>query len=151
MSDKHIIEVNGVKLEVDLRHARRIETLRIGDRVKVLTKSYGNEYKVTAGTVIGFDPFRTLPTIIVAHLDVTYNEAQVKFVYFNAQSKDVEVVASVDDDALDVNKADILAQMDRVIQKKLDEVAELRIRREFFLANFRAYWPEHAPVVGERS
>jgi len=147
MSDKHVIEINGIKMEVDLRHAKRIDMMRVGDRVKVLVKQYGNEYKISAGTIIGFEPFKELPTIIVAYLDVTYNEAAVKFLYFNSASKDVDIVAAVDDDALDVNKAGVLAQMDRAIQKKEDEVADLRLKREFFLANFRAYWPEHAPVV----
>lgn len=54
---KTIIEVNGVKLEVDLRTARRIDEIRIGDRVKVLIKGY-SDYKVHAGTVIGFEPSR---------------------------------------------------------------------------------------------
>lgn len=146
MSDKHVIEINGVKMEVDLRHTRRIDTMRVGDRVKVLTKLYGGEYKIHAGTIIGFEPFEKLPTIIVAYLDVDYSQATVKFIYFNAASKDVEIVVAVDDDALDVNKADVLSQMDRAIQKKEDEVADLKSRRAFFLANFRAYWPEHAPV-----
>lgn len=146
MSNKHVIEINGVKMEIDLRHAKRIDTMRVGDRVKVLTKHYGNEYKINAGTIIGFEPFKELPTIIVAYLDTNYAEVTVKFLYFNAASKDVEIVASIDEDALDVNKAGVLAQMDRAIQKKEDEVADLKLKREFFLANFRAYWPEHAPV-----
>ena len=37
---KRIIEVNGVKLEVDMRYARKIEELRVGSRVKVLIKNY---------------------------------------------------------------------------------------------------------------
>ena len=31
-NEKTIIEVNGVKLEVDLRQAKRIETLQVGTR-----------------------------------------------------------------------------------------------------------------------
>lgn len=146
MNDKHVIEINGVKMEVDLRHARRIDTMRVGDRVKVLTKLYGGEYKIHAGTIIGFEPFKELPTIVVAYLDVSYAEATVKFLYFNAASKDVEIVVAVDDDTLDVNKAGVLAHMDRAIQRKQDEVEDLKLKRAFFLANFRAYWPEHAPI-----
>jgi hypothetical protein len=44
MTEKTIIEVSGVKLEVDLRQARRIEEIRIGDRVKVLTKDYSADW-----------------------------------------------------------------------------------------------------------
>ncbi len=146
MNEKHTFEINGVKMEVDLRHAKRIDTMRVGDRVKVLSKLYGGEYKVSPGTIIGFEPFKELPTIVVAYLDVSYAEATVKFLYFNAASKDVEIVVAVDDDTLDVNKAGVLAHMDRAIQRKQDEVEDLKLKRAFFLANFRAYWPEHAPI-----
>lgn len=143
--EKTIIEVNGVKLEVDLRHAKRIDTLQVGDRVKVLIKTY-SDYKVFAGTVVGFEPFKNLPTVIIAYLDVEYNSASVKFVYFNAQSKEVEVVKAIDDDCLDIDKVGVLQKFDREIEKKKDEVTDLEAKRAYFLANFRAYWPELAKV-----
>ena len=60
-SEKTIIEVNGVKLEVDMRTARRIEEIRIGSPVKLLTKvTYGGN-KVHPGIVISFEPFKDLP------------------------------------------------------------------------------------------
>lgn len=40
MDQKRIIEVNGVKLEVDLRNARRVDEFRVGSPVKVLVKNY---------------------------------------------------------------------------------------------------------------
>ena len=51
------IEINGVKMDVDMRHAkvRKTESLKVGDRVKLLQKKYGNSYEVNAGVVIGFD------------------------------------------------------------------------------------------------
>ncbi len=142
MSERTIIEVNGVKLEVDLRHARRIEEIRIGDRVKVLrTEGYTDKsHKVYAGTVVGFEPFEKLPTVIVAYLQTDWHNVGVQFVYFNAQTKDVEIIKAIDDDQLDVNKADILAKMDREIQRKRDETTDLAARRAYFLAQFRAYW-----------
>ena len=69
--NKTVIEVNGVKLEVDLRQAVRIDTLGVGDRVKVMVKIY-SDYKVYAGVVVGFEPFKELPTIIIAYLDTQY-------------------------------------------------------------------------------
>lgn len=35
---KRIIEIDGVKIEVDLRTAKRIDTYRVGDNVKILNK-----------------------------------------------------------------------------------------------------------------
>lgn len=139
--EKTIIEVNGVKMEVDLRNAKRIDTLQVGDRVKVLIKTY-SDYKVFAGTVIGFEPFKLLPTVIIAYLDIDYNSANIKFVYFNAQTKETEVVKAIDDDCLDIDKASILQRFDREIEKKREEVADLEAKRNYFLSNFRAYWPE---------
>lgn len=138
-----IIEVNGVKLEVDLRQAKRIDTLQVGSPVKVLMKGY-SDYKVHAGTVVGFEPFASLPTIIVAYLDVDYNSANLKFLHFNAQTKDAEVVHSVDGDLVDIDRAGIVERMDREIVKKEQELEDLHARKAFFLANFGKYFPAAA-------
>lgn len=143
--EKTIIEVNGIKLEVDLRTAKRIDTLRVGDRVKVLLKEY-SDYRVYAGTVIGFEPFAILPTVIVAYLKNDYNGPEVKFIYFNAQSKEVEIVKAIDDDQLNIDKATVVQRMDREIEKKLAEVEDMRAKKAYFLENFKAYWPDMARV-----
>lgn len=145
MDSKAIIEVNGVKMEVDLRTARRVDELRVGDRVKVLTKGY-SDYKVHAGTIVGFEPFQNLPTIIVAYVDRDYATVGVKFVYFNSQTKETEIVKAIDDDQLDIDKCGVLQAFDRDIQKKRDEVADIEAKKAYFLANFKAYWPELAQV-----
>lgn len=145
---KTVIEVNGVKLEVDLRTAKRVDELRVGDRVKVLVKQY-SEYKVHAGTIIGFEPFENLPTVIVAYLDIDYLGVNVKFVYFNAQSKEVEIVKAIDDDQLDVSKRDLCASFDRDIAKKEMEISELRQKKSFFLERFGEYWKVEAPAEAE--
>lgn len=143
-----VIEINGVKLEVDLRHARRVDQLRVGDRVKVLVKNY-TDYKVHAGTIIGFEPFNHLPTIIVAYLDIDYSGTNVKFVHFNSNSKEVEIVKAVDDDQLDISKRDICAWFDRETAKKEQEISELREKKSFFLEKFGAYWNVDAPAAAE--
>lgn len=145
MSEHTTIEINGAKFEIDLRQAKRIDTLRVGDPVKVLVKVYDG-YKVHAGTVIGFEPFNNLPTVIVAYLEESYSTTGVKFLYFNAQSKETEVVKSIDNDLLEINRANILRQMDSEIEKAKANVQDLQAKRKFFLDNFRAYWP-HAEKV----
>lgn len=139
MDGKTIIEVNGVKMEVNLRSARRIDELKIGDRVKVLIKVY-NDYLVHAGTIIGFEPFQNLPTIIVAYLVKDYSRVEIKFLYFNAKTKETEIVKAIDDDQLDIDKSTVLQQMDREIQKKIDEADDLRAKKAYFLENFKMYW-----------
>jgi hypothetical protein len=140
MQNKTIIEVNGVKLEVDLRSARRIDELKVGDRVKVLKKKYSDEFAIHAGTIVGFEPFTQLPTIIIAYLEVSYDKAEIKFEYFNSKSKDVEIVKSIDEDQLEVNKADVLSKFDREIAKKEGEIADLKLRKEYFVREFKHYW-----------
>lgn len=137
---KTVIEVNGVKLEVDLRTARRIDTLRIGDRVKCLVKSYGGNMETYPGVVVGFEPFPSLPTMIVAYLDHGYGSVTLKFQSFNSATKDFEVVADLDNNALEVDKANILQRFQREIddlQRKKEEVEQ---KRDFFLAHFGRYF-----------
>ena len=140
--EKTIIEINGVKMEVDLRHAKRIETLRVGDPVKVLTKDYGG-HKVHYGVVVGFEPFKELPTVIVAYMNVDYTKAECKFLYFNKQSKDVEIVASDDRDILP--KSEILERFDRELAKKRQEMEEIQDRKRYFEQNFGEYYRAVAP------
>ena len=138
-NEKTVIEITGVKMEVDLRHARRIDNIRVGTRVKVLRKKYSN-YEVLHGIVIGFEPFKELPTIIVAVVNVTYSEATVDFIYYNTKTEDIEIVISSDDDLSALDKNDFIAKVDRDIAKKQNEITELNNRKSFFLSKFKAYW-----------
>jgi ribosomal protein L19 len=90
-NQKTIVEINGVKLEVDLRTAKTVEEYRVGDTVKLLKKEYGDSYKSYAGMIVGFDPFISLPTIIVAYIDQSYSGVDIKFDYLNAKSEGVEI------------------------------------------------------------
>lgn len=146
---KRVIEINGVKLEVDMRYAKRVDEMRVGSKVKVLNKEYSG-YKVYAGVIMGFEEFQNLPTIIVAYLDCGWSSADIKFVHYNAESKDVEICAAVTDEA-DLNKQDAMSSFDREIVKKERELADLREEREYFDKKFGIYWtplsmPEPAPA-----
>lgn len=139
MEQMKTIEINGVKMEVDLRHAKRVDELRVGDRVKVLKKDY-SEYKVNNGVIIGFEPFSKLPTIIVAHIEVGYSDAKILFTHYNEQSKDVEVVKAIDDDHHALDKTHILKQIDRQIEVKQQEINDYQAKKEYFLDKFKTYW-----------
>lgn len=136
---KTTIEIHGVKFEVDLRTAKRIDTLQVGDRVKVLIKQY-SDYKVYPGTVVGFEPFSKLPTVIVAYLDQGYSSADLKFLYFNAETKETEIVKAIDDDQLDLNRVKINDFFSRSLAKNEQERAEILAKQKYFDDNFRAYW-----------
>lgn len=148
MTDMTIVEVNGVKLEVDMRTAKRIETLRVGTRVKVLRKPSYGEPQVHSGVVVGFEPFTNLPSILVAYIKKEdYKSAKIETVAINEKTKDVEIVASVDDILFD--REDALKSFDSQIleaRAKLDGLIE---QREYFQRNFSAYWaPVEKPVAG---
>lgn len=135
---KQIIEVNGVKLEVDMRHARRIEELRVGSRVKVLTKTYSGA-EVNPGVVVGFEPFPSKPTIIIAYVKAGYSDVGLHTLSYNADTKDVEIVASIDDD-FSVSKTEVLGWFDRERTKLANQASELEAKQQFFLDRFQNYW-----------
>lgn len=134
-----VIEINGVKLEVDMRYAKRIEELRIGSRVKVLDSTGYGDAKVHPGIVVGFEPFATLPTIIIAYIESNYSDVGLKTVSYNAKTEKIEIVASVDDD-FSVNKSEVLGWFRRERQKLDEKRAELDAKEQFFLDRFKAYW-----------
>jgi len=140
-AEKTIIEVNGVKLEVDLRHARVVhENLHVGSKVKVLAKGgYGGPV-VHPGVVVGFEPFRELPTIIVAYLDISYAKAELNFAYINEKSADKWDLVPAVDDEIPVNRADVLAVFDREILKRQEEIRDFERRKEYFMRNFNVYF-----------
>ena len=148
MSEKQttIIEVNGVKLEVDLRTAKRIDQLSIGSRVKCLVKGYGNDFATYPGVIVGFDPFPSMPTMNVAYLDTSYGGG-LKFKAFNSETKDFEVVADLDNNRLEIDREDVLRRMDREIEAKRIELEKLEAQRSYFLTHFGRYFEELQPAT----
>ena len=135
-----IIEVNGVKLEVDLRTCKRVENLKVGSKVKILRKGNYSTPEVFPGVIVGFERFQTQPTIIVCYLEVSYSKCDLMFAYINSDSKDKwEMVATVDTE-LPVAKADVLSKIDTEIQKKKDEIEDIELRRDYFLRHFNKYF-----------
>lgn len=134
-----IIEINGIKMEVDLRHAVRIDHLKIGDRVKCLVKTY-SDFQTCAGVIVGFEPFKNLPGIVVAYLDTGYASGTLKFKTFNAETKDFEIVSDLDNNALEVDKTSILATFDREAATKRRELEDIEAKRAYFLAHFGRYF-----------
>lgn len=136
--DKTIIEVNGIKLEVDLRSAKRIDEFRVGDTVKVLVKTYSN-YESRLGIIAGFDNFKMLPTIIIASIKPNSYSETLQWHYINSESKDIEICQAIDVD-LSYSKADVLEAFNRDIAKKELELKDLNMRKEYFLEKFGKFF-----------
>ena len=148
MNDPNIqtIEINGIKFDVDLRTAKRVDTFKVGSHVKILLKSANSyiEEKVRPGVVVGFEPFESCPTIIVCYVDISWSEAKLEFAYINAKTHDkYELVMSIDDE-ISFTKEDVLTRLDREVAKKREEIAEIERKRTFFLEHFNKYFAPEA-------
>ena len=132
---KRIIEINGIKMEVDLREAKRIDTFRVGDTVKVLMKKYGGGYNVYPGVIVSFVEFAKLPTIEVLYLEYS----KVSFAAINSETEEIEIAPASEIDT-SLSKAaieDTLSQAVNSAQKSLDEAkARIRLFREYFGKHF---------------
>jgi hypothetical protein len=135
MSDgKKIIEVHGVKIEVDPATIRIVESYKVGDNVKILLKEY-NDWKLHHAVITGFYPFKNKPSIALAYMNEGYGEDKVKFIVLNEDSKDVELCPAAELD-LELDKKDILSSMDRKIESIKADLANHEMQRKFFLERF---------------
>lgn len=134
MSETTVIEINGVKMEIDLRHARQVHAnLRIGSRVKILNKEYSS-HTIYPGVIVGFENFQSLPTIVVAALVKDYSKADIKYYYVNGASKH-EMVPALDWYP-DTNKAEVLNTFNMQIKKLMLDIEEIEIKKAYFAEHF---------------
>lgn len=138
------VEINGVKMEIDLRSAKRIDTFKVGDDVKLLKKgnydsSYDREDKIYPGMIVDFCNFKDLPTMVVAYFEEgSWNASPtIQFVYFNEHTSGWDIVYC-DKNELKVSEQSILQKFDREIEKKQKELDELCDKKEYFITHFMA-------------
>ena len=131
-STKRIVEINGIKMEIDLRTAKRVDHYKVGDRVKVLVKGY-SDWSSNFGVIVAFDEFVNLPTITVCYVESGYS-ADLKFATINSQAKDVEIAPCIDDVVID--QKDVLDKINRLIESKEAEINDLLAKRSYFIRHF---------------
>lgn len=142
MSEMQTIEIHGTKIITDTRTAERSDVLRVGSKVKILCKGSYSGPDVYPGVVVGFEPFKELPTIIVCYLQHNYSEAELKFAYVNEKSHEkYDLILSIDDE-LPIAKTDMLARMDTAIEKAQASVDDLKRKRDYFLKHFNQYFEQ---------
>jgi len=135
---KRIVEVGGVKVEVDLRTAKTVSEYKVGDKIKILCKEY-SEYKCYYGTIVGFDQFQTLPTIVVAYIKNSYSEANLCFVYLNSQSKDFEI-APINDWEIDIDIEKIKNQFEYDIEQAKKVIDDKQKKYVWFMDNYNKFF-----------
>lgn len=138
MEEKRIVEIDGVKIEVDLRTAKRIDTFAVGDNVKVLCKEYNDQYKVKPGIITDFANFKEKPTIVVA----VFNEGSwssspsIEFIYIYEGMEDKYEIVFADDEELRLTKDGVVEKFEREIQKKRNEAQDLQNQLDYFKKHF---------------
>lgn len=146
--EKTIIEVRGMKMEIDLSTARRIDNYKVGDSVKVLRKEYGDRFVSNPGVIVGFDNFENLPTIVVAYLKLEYSSAQIDFVYINSQTKDIEICHMADAEKV-LDRSTAVEALDREISKQEMVLQDLKAKKSYFMKNFRDHFDKALQVGKE--
>lgn len=134
--EKRVIEVNGVKLEVDMRYARRIDEFKVGDTVKVLDKR-NNKNEMRTGVITDFANFKELPTIMVAMYKPGdyWSAPSIEFLPYNSDTEDVEIVG-VSAEEIMVSKDTIVDRFNDQIMKKKAELDDLIVKRDTFVKYF---------------
>lgn len=129
------IEVNGIKLEIDERTARTVESYKVGDRVKVLVKKY-SDYAIYPGVIVGFAAFEKLPTIEVMYLvPESWESDPLKFVGINSKTEEIEIVPLNDAEVV-LDRKDALERFDRSIRDARTKLEDLERKRAFFVEKF---------------
>lgn len=136
MEEKRIIEINGMKMEVDLRTAKRIDTFKVGDNVKVMTTSYDGKHSIKPGVITDFAMFKDLPTIVVA----VFNEGSwssnptISFEHVNNESDTKLIFASKEE--IRLSRDGVIEKFEREIQKKENERQDLQNQLDYFKKHF---------------
>ncbi|MBU0959821.1 MAG: hypothetical protein KKB31_07780 [Nanoarchaeota archaeon] len=126
-----VIEIGGVKLEVDMRTAKTVEKYRVGDGVKVLVKEYSDKYATHPGVIVGFAAFKERPALEVLYVTNPYSGAEIKFLTLTADTKDTEITPLGDYEA-SFGQAEVLGQFDRKIQEQELAILDTKKRRAAF-------------------
>jgi hypothetical protein len=146
-SDKRIVEIDGVKLEVDLRTAKAIDRYRIGDPVRVLHP--GNDYRsgIKAGVIVGFCGFEKNPAIEILELDADYSGVNFRTVTIvSGQENNIQIAPYDKYEGL-VSQADVITRFDREIQKKELELADMKLKKKYFIDDFAKAFERIVPTA----
>jgi len=136
MEDRRVVEVGGVKLEIDMRHAKVIENYKIGDDVRVLIKKYGDAYESHPGVIVAFHEFKNLPSIVILYLDSSYSECKLETVIINSKTEAVEICpASPHEIPFDFER--VVDLLDRIILKQERELEDAIAKKSYFINHFK--------------
>ena len=134
------IEIDGVKVAVDMRTVKKIDVYRVGDNVKVLKKSY-DTYHTYSGVIVDFVNFKELPAIVVAYFIQDYSSTSIEFETITKDTKDIEIAPCLPHE-LSINKNRVIDKFNYEIEQQQHRVDELKAKRDYFLENFGKFFEE---------
>lgn len=130
-----IVEVNGIKLEIDEQTARTVDSYKIGDQVKVLIKEY-SAYKLHVGVIVGFANFEKLPCIEIMYVNPSsYDKDPLKFITIHAETEGTEI-APLNEAEVVLDKEDVLQRFEQGIRDAQNTLDDLTAKRDYFRARF---------------
>jgi hypothetical protein len=135
-----VIEIGGIKMEVDMRHVKKVEYYKVGTNIRVLVKEY-SEYKSYAGVIVGFEEFKTRPSILIAYLKTSYGDSSLQFLTYNSDTKDAEICLA-EETFVPFEKSRVLECLDNGIQTARAELLEAQNKKAYFEKNFNKYFEE---------
>lgn len=128
------MEINGIKLEADLREAKRIDSVTIGDNVEVYIDDCGL-CDVRHGIITDVSLYGENVILVIATLVYDQNNLpQIDFIRIS--NGDGCKIMKVDGEELCMTKSGLLEIFELEIQKRKDEALELEKRLCFFKENF---------------
>lgn len=133
------IEINGIKVEVDLRTCKTISTYKIGDNIKVLKKGYSNNFSVYSGVIIDFVAFKERPAIVIAYFEQSYGSTDIKFETITQDSEGIEIAPCLPHE-LKINKDRVVDKFDVAIAAKEREADDMRQKKDYFIENFAKFF-----------
>jgi hypothetical protein len=145
--DKRIVEIDGVKLEIDLRTAKVVESYRIGDPVRVLHPGTGYGTGIKAGVIVGFCEFEKNPAMEILELDADYSGTNFKLVTIISGQENPVQIAPYDRYSGLFSQTDIVTRFDREIQKKELELADLKLKKQYFIDDFAKAFERIVPAT----
>lgn len=137
-SSKRIVDINGVKMEIDFSTARRIDEFRVGDNVKVLRKEY-DSYQVYSGVIVEFVNFKSRPTIVIAIFKDDYSGATIEFLYYHEETTEFEITPAGEHELL-LEKSRLVDKFNDQIASRKAEIDELQSKRDYFIKHFAKYF-----------
>jgi len=147
--NKRIVEINGVKLEVDLRTAKVIDTFKVGDPVRVYhPKQDYRSAEINVGVIVGFCEFSSNPAIEVMELNTDYSSIEFRTVVICGEINNGIQLAPYDKYEGLISHADVVTKFDRLIQKKELELSDLKLKKKYFIDDFAKAFEQIVPKGG---